>query len=99
MPEKNPRLQKRLERLNRLVDQYTKELLNITVKARRVRGEKDKIKWYHFPTQVIRRDIIRSLILPYEEASQLTRTRNEVKAVFISSRASSRIRASSRVLY
>ena len=37
MPEKNLRLQKRLEEFNRLVDQSIAELRGIKVKARRVR--------------------------------------------------------------
>ena len=45
------------------MDESIAEQRAIKVKARRVREEKDEIKWYHFPTQVIRRDIIRSLIL------------------------------------
>jgi len=54
MPEKNLRPQGWLEGFNRLVDQSIAELRSIKVKARRVR-EKKAVKWYSFPTQVIRR--------------------------------------------
>ena len=60
MPEKNLRLQEWLERFNRLLDQSIAELHGIKVKARRVR-ERKAVKWYSFPTQVIRRDIVRGL--------------------------------------
>ena len=67
MPEKNLRFQEWLERFNRLVDQSIAELRGIKVKARRVM-EKKGVKWYSFPTQVIRRDIVRGLGELYEFA-------------------------------
>jgi len=50
MPEKNVRLQEWFEKFRWIIDESIAEQRAIKVKARRVREEKDEIKWYHFPT-------------------------------------------------
>jgi len=59
MADTNSRFQEWLDNLNRLLDQSIAELRGIKVKGRRARER--KVKWYSFPTQVIRRDIVRGL--------------------------------------
>jgi len=68
MPEKNLHFHEWLERFNLLVDRSIAELRGIKVKARRVRERKAKVKWYSFPTQAIRRDIVRRLVELYDIA-------------------------------
>ena len=74
MPEKSLHFQEWLERFNRLVDQSIAELRGIKVKARRVREKKAKVKWYSFPTQVIRRDIVQGLGELYDIAVAFDRS-------------------------
>jgi len=60
--QKTNRFTKWLDIFNQFVNQSTPRSRPIDTKAkdRRV-TKKEKVKWYHFPTQQIRRDIVRGL--------------------------------------
>ena len=68
MSEENKRFQEWLEKFNQFMTRSYAELHRIkirTVKLRRLdekeKKAKKRVKWYHFPTQKIRREITRGL--------------------------------------
>ena len=67
MSEENRRIEEWLGKFALFHHRSIAKLYRIKGRTRRVE-DKEKVKWYHFPTQVIRKDIVRGLGELYDRA-------------------------------